>query len=49
MTETKMEHETQGNCVFISATEKRNIDELRNTILNKVRELYKIAILIKQH
>lgn len=38
----KWEHETQGNCVFISATEKRNIDELRNTILNKVRELYKI-------
>lgn len=38
----KWEHETQGNCVFISATEKRNIDELRNTILNKVRDLYKI-------
>jgi len=38
----KWEHETQGNCVFISATEKRNIDELRNTVLNKVRDLYKI-------
>jgi GTPase len=38
----RWENELQGNCVFISATEKRNIDELRATILNKVRELYKI-------
>ena len=35
-------HETQGNCVFISATERRNLDELRQTILDKVRTLYKI-------
>jgi GTP-binding protein HflX len=34
--------ETQGNCVFISATERRNLDGLRNTILDKVRELYKV-------
>ena len=34
--------ETHGNCVFISATERRNLDGLRNTILDKVRELYKI-------
>lgn len=34
--------ETQGNCVFISATERRNLDGLRNTILDKVRDLYKI-------
>lgn len=34
--------ETQGNCVFISATERRNLDGLRNTILEKVRELYRI-------
>jgi GTPase len=34
--------ETNGHCVFVSATEKRNIDELRRTILEKVRELYKI-------
>ena len=27
-------------CVFISATERRNIDELRETILDKVKELY---------
>jgi GTP-binding protein HflX len=35
-------NETNGNAVFISAIEKRNIDELRQTILNKVRELYRI-------
>ena len=34
--------ETNGHCVFVSATEKRNIDELRRTILEKVRELYRI-------
>jgi GTP-binding protein HflX len=34
-------NETNDNCVFISATEKRNIDELRNTVLAKVREMYK--------
>lgn len=33
---------TEGNCVFISATEKNNIDELRQTVLNKVREMYQI-------
>lgn len=39
---SRWENELQGNCVFISATERRNIDELRATILNKVRELYRI-------
>ncbi|MRG46681.1 GTPase HflX [Chitinophaga sp. SYP-B3965] len=29
-----------GNCVFIAATEKRNIEELRKTILDKVMEMY---------
>ena len=38
----KWERETEGNCVFISAIEKKNIEELRNTILNKVQELYKV-------
>ncbi len=38
----KWENTTQGNCVFISAIEKRNIDELRDTILNKVKQLYRI-------
>ena len=38
----RWENELQGNCVFISATEKTNLEELRATILNKVRELYRI-------
>ncbi|WP_127133077.1 GTPase HflX [Pseudoflavitalea rhizosphaerae] len=38
----RWENELQGNCVFISATEKRNLDTLRNTILEKVRDMYKI-------
>ena len=35
-------NETNGNAVFISAIEKTNIDLLRKTILDKVRELYRI-------
>ncbi len=35
-------NETNGNAVFVSAIEKRNIDTLRQTILEKVRELYRI-------
>lgn len=38
----RWQNETNGNCVFISATEKSNIDELRQLVLNKVRELYQI-------
>ncbi len=34
--------ETDNNCVFISATERKNIDTLRATILGKVKELYQI-------
>ena len=37
----RWERETGGNAVFISATEKRNIDILRQTILEKVREMYR--------
>jgi GTPase len=33
--------ETNGSCVFISATERRNIEDLRETVLDKVRSLYK--------
>ncbi len=33
---------TQGNCIFISATEKQNIDELRNVLTQKIRELYRV-------
>ena len=28
------------NCIFISALEKQNIDEFRDTIYKKVRELH---------
>jgi GTP-binding protein HflX len=38
----KWKRETNGNCVFVSATEKQNIDGLRQTILNKVREVYQV-------
>lgn len=38
----RWESETHGNCVFISAIEKRNMEELRNCILSKVKELYQI-------
>jgi len=38
----KWENITEGNCVFVSATEKRNLDALREKILHKVRELYEI-------
>jgi GTP-binding protein HflX len=33
---------THNNCVFISAIERKNIDELRTIILNKVRDIYAI-------
>ncbi len=39
--EERWQNETGGNAVFISAIEKRNIDKLRETILQNVRELYK--------
>lgn len=38
----RWEESTKGNCVFVSAIEKRNFDVLRQTILNKVREMYQI-------
>ncbi len=38
----RWQNETKDNCVFVSATEKLNIDELRQTILNKVRDMYQI-------
>jgi GTP-binding protein HflX len=40
--EERWQLETQGNCVFISATERRNLDGLRRTVLEKVRDLYRI-------
>ena len=38
----RWQNETKGNCVFISATERTNLDSLRQTILNEVREMYRI-------
>ncbi|RYY46116.1 MAG: GTPase HflX [Chitinophagaceae bacterium] len=38
----RWQEETKGNCVFVSATERKNLDILRQTILNKVREMYQI-------
>ncbi|MFN4313923.1 MAG: GTPase HflX [Chitinophagaceae bacterium] len=38
----RWQHETMDNAIFISALERRNIDGLRNTIMQKVRDLYKI-------
>jgi GTP-binding protein HflX len=40
--EERWQMETQGHCVFISATERRNLDGLRRTVLEKVRDLYRI-------
>lgn len=38
----KWSHATNNNCVFISALEKQNVDELRTIILHKVRDMYQI-------
>ncbi len=38
----RWQNETHGNCVFVSAIERRNIENLRQTILNKVRETYQV-------
>lgn len=35
------QHRSNGNCVFVSATERRNIEELRKTIMDKVMQLYR--------
>ncbi|MFT3948845.1 MAG: GTPase HflX [Agriterribacter sp.] len=35
-------NETRGNCIFISATERQNIDELRKVLIDKIRENYRI-------
>ncbi len=45
----KWENITQGNCVFVSATERRNIDELRNTILTKLEKCIRSATRTKRN
>ena len=38
----KWQAQTEGNCIFISAIEKKNINGLRQAILNKVRTSYQV-------
>lgn len=38
----RWQRETNGNAVFISAIERKNIEILRKTILEKVRQIYKV-------
>ncbi len=38
----RWQEQTGGNAIFISALERTNIEQLRQTILEKVRELYNI-------
>lgn len=38
----KWDAATENNCVFVSALEKQNVDALREMILEKVRDMYKI-------
>lgn len=40
--EERWQQQTGGNAIFISALERSNIDALRKTILEKVRELYRV-------
>jgi GTP-binding protein HflX len=40
--EQRWQTATNNNAVFLSATERKNVDVLRNSILEKVRTLYKI-------
>jgi len=38
----RLEQHTHGNCVFISATAKTNITQLKQVVLNRVRNLYQL-------
>ncbi len=38
----RWQRETNGNAIFVAATERRNLEQLRQTILQKVREMYRI-------
>ncbi len=38
----RWQNETKGPCVFISATERTNLENLRKAVLNEVREMYRI-------
>jgi GTP-binding protein HflX len=38
--EARWQQETNNSAIFVSATARRNIDGLRNTILSRVKKLY---------
>jgi len=38
----RWQRETHENAVFVAAIEKRNLDQLRKTILEKVRQMYRV-------
>ena len=38
--ESRWQQITQNSAIFVSATERRNIDGLRNTILSKAKKIY---------
>jgi GTP-binding protein HflX len=38
----RWENETRGNCVFVSAVSRKNIDQLRENVLGKVKEAYQV-------
>ncbi|MFZ4635700.1 MAG: GTPase HflX [Saprospiraceae bacterium] len=40
--QSRWENETQHNCVFLSALEKRNADLLRQSLVQKVRDMYRV-------
>ena len=40
--EARWQGQTNNNAIFISALERTNLEDLRKTILDKVRELYRI-------
>ena len=40
--EERWQRQTNGNAIFISAIERSNIDVVRQRILEKVRELYRV-------
>lgn len=44
----KWDNISEGNALFISATERTNLDEFRAKVLEKVRELYKIRYPYKE-
>ena len=41
----RWEAETQSVCIFMSATERSNVDGLREALLQQVKELYKDRVI----